>query len=133
MSDSCAAVEAVERSKMIGRPETYRSFIELTQLLFNINIRILLVHIQGHSGIFGNEIADYEAKQLALFKGIIDTPRECLLSVNEAYRISSEIAYKSWQLLWDNQSTGCYTYELISDVNTKVTVSKVRDLFSVSF
>jgi len=51
-----------------------------------------------------------------------------LLSVNEVYRISSEIAYKSWRLLWVNQSTGRRpTYELIPGVKTKVTFSKVRD------
>jgi len=65
---------------------------DLRQILLNINIRILLVHIEGHSGILGNDIAVYEAKQLALkmFKGIVDTPHECLLSVYEAYRMSSK-------------------------------------------
>jgi len=31
-------------------------------------------------------------------------------------------------IIWDNQSTGRYTYELIHDVKTKVIFSKVRDI-----
>lgn len=42
--------------------------------------------------------------------------------------MSSEITGKSWQRLWDNQSTGRYTYDLIPVVKTKVTFSKVRDI-----
>jgi len=33
-----------------------------------------------------------------------------------------------WQRLWDNESTGRYTYDLIPVVNTKVTFSKFRDI-----
>ena len=84
--------------------------------------------IQGHSDIVGNEIADKEAKLVAsqMAEGKIVSPDEGLLSISETYRMSSEIAHKSWQRQWDNESTGRYTYNLIPTVGTKVTFSKIR-------
>jgi len=80
-----------------------------------MNIRIILVQIQGNSGILGNDIANKEAKLTAfqMFKGIVALPDECVLCISEAYRMSSEITGKSWQRLWDNESTGRYIYDLI--------------------
>jgi len=94
-----------------------------------MNIRVVLVKIKGHSGITGNETADTEARQVAcqMFKGNIVAPDERLLTVSDAYGISSEIARKSWQRLWDNESTGCYTYNCIPMVGTKVMFSKIRN------
>ena len=66
-----------------------------------------------------------------MFKGIVAVPDECVLSISEAYRMSSEITGKSWQRLWDNESTDRYTYDLIPVVNTKVTFSKVRDIIAL--
>jgi len=77
-----------------------------------------------------NDIANKEAKLTAfqMFKGIVALPNECVLCmISEAYRMSSEITGKSWQRLWDNESTSRYTYDLIPVVKTKVTFSKVRD------
>jgi len=129
LSDSCAAIDAVVRCKRSIRPETFRSLTDLRQVLYNMNIRVILVQIQGHSGILGNDIVDKEAKQIAfqMFKGNIVSPDEGLLSASEAYSISAEIARKSWQRHWDNEYTGRYTYNLIPVVRTKVTFSTVRD------
>ena len=96
-SDSCAAINAVHRCTSSVRPDTYRSLLNLRQLLYNINIRVLLVKIQGHSDILGNDIADKEAKLVAtqMSEGKRVVPDEGLLSVCEAYRISSDIAHES--------------------------------------
>ena len=61
----------------------FRVLIDLRQLLYDMNIRIVLVQIQGHSGILGNVIADKEAKLTAvqMFKGIVAVPDECVLSM----------------------------------------------------
>ena len=50
------------------------------------------------------------------------------MTVSDAYGISSEIARKSWQRLWDNESTGRYTYNCIPMVGTKVMFSKIRNI-----
>ena len=50
------------------------------------------------------------------------------MTVSDAYGISSEIARKSWQRLWDNESTGRYTYNCIPMVGTKVMFSKMRNI-----
>jgi len=70
-----------DKCKCTVRPETYRLMIDLRQLLYNMNIRVLLVQIQGHSDIQGNDIVDMEAKRVAcqMFKGIIESPDECLI------------------------------------------------------
>ena len=101
VSDSFAAVEAVDRCNRFVPPGMFRLLIDLGQLLYHMNIRIVLVQIQGHSGILGNDIADKEAKLTAvqMFKGIVAVPDECVLSISEAYRMSSEITGKSWQRL----------------------------------
>ena len=104
-SDSCAAISAVSKCSNTVRPDTYQSMLNLRQSLSNMNIRVLLVKIQGHSDIVGNEIADKEAKLVAsqMAEGKIVSPDEGLLSINETYRMSSEIVHKSWQLHWDNE------------------------------
>jgi len=63
-----------------------------------------------------------------MFKGNIIAPDERLLTVSDAYGISSEIARKSWQRLWDNESTGRYTYYCIPMVGTRVMSSKIRNI-----
>jgi len=87
LSDSCAAIDAVVRCKRSIRPESFKSLIDLRQVLYNMNIRVTLVQIQGHSGILGNDIVDKEAKQIAfqMFKGNIVSPEEGLLSASEAH------------------------------------------------
>jgi len=49
-----------------------------------------------------------------MIKGNIHT------SVREAYSMAADIALKFWQRLWDNESTGCYTHEIIPTVGTKI-------------
>ena len=77
-----------------------------------MNIRVLLVKIQSYSEILCNDIADKESKLVArqMAEGNIATTDEGLLSVGEAYIMSSDIGHKSWQLQWDNDSTGRYRY-----------------------
>ena len=42
------------------------------------------------------------------------------ISVNDCYKIASDIAHKSWQRCWDNEQKGRSTYDLIPVVGTKV-------------
>ena len=78
----------------------------------------------------GNDVTNTEAREVAcrMFKGNIVSPDEHLLAVVAAYGMSSEIARKSWQRLWDNESTGHYTYNLIPMVGTKVMFSRIRNI-----
>jgi len=45
-SDSCDPINAVNRRTSTVRPDTYRSLLNLRQLLYNMNIRVLLIKIQ---------------------------------------------------------------------------------------
>jgi len=56
-------------------------------------------------------------KQIDVSKKIVSED-EYLLSFSRAYRISSDIVYKSWQRHWDNETTGQYTYNLIPSVSS---------------
>ena len=89
---------------------------------------IKLVKISGHSGIRGNELADQKAKEVALdiSKGRVKAPR--VISISDARKVSTDIAMKSWQRKWNEESKGRYTYELIPVVGTKVLWPRTRDI-----
>jgi len=103
--------------------------MNLRKQLRLMNVSIKLVQIKGHSGMKGNHMADQQAKDTAfnMFKGNIPTPDASYIAVTEAYSIASEIAWKSWQRSWDNESTGRYTYELVPAVYTKLLFPVDRD------
>jgi len=89
---------------------------------------VKLIEITGHSGIPGNEYADCKAKELAknISIGKIDAPS--VLSVSVARKVSTDIAVKSWQRKWDEDSKGIRTYELIPKVGTKISLPRKRDI-----
>ena len=65
-------------------------------------------------------MADRYAKEMAskILKGDIIAPRN--VSVNDCYKIASDIVHKSWQRYWENEQKGCSTYDLIPVVGTKL-------------
>ena len=58
-------------------------------------------------------MADQYSKELAhkILKG--DIPAPFIISVSDAFKITSDIVTKSWQLHWDNHDKARYTYNLI--------------------
>jgi len=50
------------------------------------------------------------------------------ISLNDAVRILSDTAHKSWQLKCNEENTGWYTYNLIPKVGTKVIFPQERDI-----
>ena len=68
MCDSSVAIETVDKCKISVRQQTYNTLIYLRRLLYDMNIRVVLVKIKGHSGITGNETADTEARQVKLVR-----------------------------------------------------------------
>ena len=89
---------------------------------------IKIVKIRGHNGIKGNERVDREARQAA--KEIVDDKIKApaCVSVADAYKISAEIAKRSWQRRWDSDSKARYTYELIPEVGTRICWPRKRDI-----
>ena len=81
---------------------------------------IKLVKIPGHKGIHGNELADQNAKQMAQTVANQKTSVSNVISISDARRIASEIAKKSWQRRWNEDSKGRQTYEYIPIVGTKM-------------
>jgi len=96
--------------------------------LSDISVFVNLVNIPGHSGILGNEMADRKAKKAAcmISVGLMSGPSE--ISLNDARRISEDIAQKSWQQKWNEENTGRYTYNLIPKAGTKVIFPQERDI-----
>ena len=58
--------------------------------------------------------------------GLMSAPSE--ISLNDARRISGDIAQKSWQRKWNEENTGRCTYNLIPKVGTKVIFPQERDI-----
>jgi len=127
--DNVTAIDAVNRSSPSIRPNSFTSLIELRKLLHAVNVCVKLIKVKGHSGSRGNTIADQKAKVTVskMIKGIIHTPDTSYITVSEAYSMAADIAFKSWQRLWDNEATGRYTYELIPTVGTKILFPNSRD------
>ena len=88
---------------------------------------VKLVKILGHAGITGNVIADREAKEAAkkIVTGQLKAPAK--VSIDDARKLSTEIAMTSWRRQWDEHSKGRKTYEMIPEVSTKVMWPKTRD------
>jgi len=84
-----------------------------------MSVFVKLVRITGHSGVFGNDIADQEASDAAQnMRGKVSASE--VLSVNDAYKIAKDILQKSWQRKWNEESTGRYTYDLLPAVCKKL-------------
>jgi len=49
------------------------------------------------------------------------------MSISDARKVSTDIAMKSWQRKWDEDSKGRRTYELIPKVGTKTLWPRKRD------
>jgi len=127
--DSVNAVKAVLGVSNVNR--LHNSFGKCNTVqhqLQQLSVFVKLVTIPGHSGIFGNELADKKAKEIAqkINTGIITAP--CEISVNDARKLATDITYKSWQRKWDEDNTGRYTYNLIPKVGTKVTFPTDRSI-----
>jgi len=58
--------------------------------------------------------------------GRVKAPR--VISISDAHKVSIDIAIKSWQRKWNEESKGRYTYELIPVVDTKVLWPRTRDI-----
>jgi len=88
---------------------------------------VKLVKIFGHAGITGNVIADHEAKEAArkIVNGQLKA--QATISIEDARKLATEIAMRSWQRQWDEHSKGRKTHEMIPNVGTKVVWPTKRD------
>ena len=126
--DCASAIESVYDMKFGTRPGVFRKFQDIRNQLHDCSMRVNLVKITGHSGIFGNDMADTHAKDIAnkIAKGEISAPNS--VSVTDCYKIAADIVLKSWQRSWSNENTGRFTYDLIPQVGTKVTFPRNRSV-----
>ena len=94
--------------------------LQKTTFVATAGINIRLVNIPGHSGFQGNIEADKYAKEIAykIHKGYMSAPIN--VSVKTAFSLSRDIAMRSWQRMWDNETSGRYTHNLIPSVDSKV-------------
>ena len=115
------------------RPDIFVKLQYLRNRLHEESIQIKLVNITGHSGIFGNEMADTckYAKDMAHKISNGEKSAPAIVSVYDAFRISAEIVTNSWQRHWDNDRTGRYTHDLIPYIDTKVMFPNRREQGSV--
>jgi len=82
-----------------------------------MSVFVKLVRITGYSGIFGNDIADQEAREAA--QNIIRK-----YDGYDGYTIAKEILKKSLQCKLEEETTRRYTYDLLPAVCKKCYISK---------
>jgi len=101
-------------------PHAFKRLHSFCKQLATAGINIRLVNIPGHSGFQGNIEADKYAKEIAykIHKGYMSAPIN--VSVKTAFSLSRDIAMRSWQRMWDNETSGRYTHNLIPSVDSKV-------------
>jgi len=109
--------------------------LEISNRLINVQLQLKvmdkyvnLVYIPGHSGITGNDLADEKARKLACSISCGNTEATENVTVSDVYKLITEIATRSWQRKWHEDSTGRATYSFIPDVGTKVTFPKTREI-----
>jgi len=126
--DCQRAIDILVKQGWPGRhPEIFERVLGICEQLKDISCVVKLVKILGHAGITGNVIADREAKEAAkkIVTGQLKAPAK--VSIDDARKLSTEIAMTSWQRQWDEHSKGRKTYEMIPEVGTKVMWPKTRD------
>jgi len=103
-------------------PIIIKKLLCIEKQLHEMSVFVKLVKITGHSGIFGNDIADQEAHEAAqnIMRGKVTASE--VLSVHDGYTIAKDILKKSWQRKWNEDSTGRYTYDLLPAVCKNVTL-----------
>ena len=69
-----------------------------------------LVHISGHTGITGNELADVKARKAAHSIAAGKTEASNDILVADAYKLSKVIAMRSWQRKWNEDSVNWKIY-----------------------
>jgi len=97
-SDCDSAVNTVVSNSELNKyPDMHQKLQSLQHQLSDITVFVNLVNIPIHSGILCNEMADRKAKEVAsmISVGLMSAPSE--ISLNDAQRISGDIAHKSWQ------------------------------------
>jgi len=77
-----------------------------------------LVHIPGHSGIIGNDLADEKAREGAQYS------RSAKMEASDDITVADEILAKKWK----EDSVGRSTFSLIPEVGTKVIFPKTREV-----
>jgi len=129
LCDCQRAIDMFVRPGWLSRhPEILERVLGICEQLKDMSCVVKLVKILGHAGITGNVIADCEAKEAAkkIVAGLLKAPET--ISIEDAKKLSTEIAMRSWQRQWDEHTKGRKTYEMIPKVGTKVVWPKTRDI-----
>ena len=128
-SDCSNAIDIITKKVHYNKhPEIFDRMQYIREKLNDVSCIIRLIKIPGHTAIYGNEVADEKAREEALkiANGTTTAPNQ--ISSIEACRLANEIARKSWQRRWNEESTGRQTYEYIPAVGTKIIWPNSRDI-----
>ena len=122
------AINSIDHMNFKRRPDIFLKFQHYRNQLQIQSIRINLVKVAGHDGLYGNELADKHSRDMSKMIAHRNISAPSNITINDAYKIANEISMKSWQRYWDHESKGRYTYNMIPSVGTKVIFPHCRDI-----
>jgi len=127
--DCESAIDTVDRKlELVRYPEIFKRLSAIQSQLNEMDKYVNLVHISGHTGIIGNELADVKAREAAHSIAAGKTEASNDITVADVYKLSKDIAMRSWQRKWNEDSVGRFTHSLIPEVGTKVIYPKTREV-----
>jgi len=105
-------------------PDIFKRLTEVQAQLKAIDKFVSLVYIPGHTGITGNDFANENASKLANSIASGNTDATDNITVTDVYKLATGIVMRSWQRMWNEDSTGRTTYSFIPEVGTEVIFPK---------
>jgi len=128
-SDCQNAIDNItKRTHYNSHPAIRDRLQNISRNLNDLACTVKLIKIPAHVGIYGNDLADQKAKDIACYIASGKSSASKVISVTDAQKISKEIATNSWQRKWNEDSKGRYTYDLIPSVNTRILWPKTRGI-----
>ncbi|XP_071141886.1 uncharacterized protein [Mytilus edulis] len=120
--DSLSALQAIQGPlSKVNNLIIYDIYYSITTLL-KAGINVVLEWIPSHVGIWGNELADMQAKHALNYELIY---AKTTLYKEDIKTVCTNILKTMWQTSWDSNKKGRHLYEIKKKISFKVSLPKM--------